>query len=157
MYLKLAYVIRRGAGCEFHLLNTGLGGGLMDDAKALQSALTDISDGNLSLHASHARLQGEIQSLQALLLESNHRMVTTARTLMAASRISARAAARALGLAEEAHSSTPPAVLEAARKADEAAIVTLGSVVELQNCLHWVAESTRSLLAGQPSPPGGAA
>ena len=126
----------------------------MDDAKALQSALTDISDGNLSLHASHARLQGEIQALQALLLESNHRMTTTARTLMAASRKSARAAARALA---EAASSAHPGVLEAARKADEAAIVTLGSVVELQNCLHWVAESTRSLLAGQPSPPGGAA
>ena len=154
MYLKLAYTVRRGAGCEFHLLNTGLGGGLMDDAKALQSALTDISDGNLSLHASHARLQGEIQALQALLLESNHRMTTTARTLMAASRKSARAAARALA---EAASSAHPGVLEAARKADEAAIVTLGSVVELQNCLHWVAESTRSLLAGQPSPPGGAA
>lgn len=126
----------------------------MDDAKALQSALTDISDGNLSLHASHARLQGEIQALQALLLESNHRMTTTARTLMAASRKSARAAARALA---EAASSAHPGVLEAARKADEAAIVTLGSVVELQNCLHWVAESTRSLLASQPSPPGGAA
>ena len=126
----------------------------MDDAKALQSALTDISDGNLSLHAGHARLQGEIQVLQALLLESNHRMTTTARTLMAASRISARAAARALA---EAASSAHPGVLEAARKADEAAIVTLGSVVELQNCLHWVAESTRSLLAGQPSPPVGAA
>ena len=154
MYLKLAYAVRRGAGCEFHLLNTGLGGGLMDDAKALQSALTDISDGNLSLHAGHARLQGEIQVLQALLLESNHRMTTTARTLMAASRISARAAARALA---EAASSAHPGVLEATRKADEAAIVTLGSVVELQNCLHWVAESTRSLLAGQPSPAGGAA
>ena len=126
----------------------------MDDAKALQSALTDISDGNLSLHASHARLQGEIQVLQALLLESNHRMTTTARTLMAASRISARAAARALA---EAASSAHPGVLEAARKADEAAIVTLGSVVELQNCLHWVAESTRSLLAAQSSPAGGAA
>ena len=126
----------------------------MDDSKALQSALTDISDGNLSLHASHARLQGEIQALQALLLESNHRMTTTARTLMAASRISARAAARALA---EAASSAHPGVLEATRKADEAAIVTLGSVVELQNCLHWVAESTRSLLAGQPSPAGGAA
>ena len=144
MYLKLAYAIRRGAGCEFHLLNTGLGGGLMDDAKALQSALTDISDGNLSLHASHARLQREIQALQALLLESNHRMTTTAGTLMAASRISARAAARALA---EAASSAHPGVFEAARKADEAAIVTLGSVVE----------STRSLLASQPSPPGGAA
>ena len=126
----------------------------MDDAKALQSALTDISDGNLSLHASHARLQGEIESLQALLLESNHRMVTTARTLMAASRISARAAARALA---EAASSAHPGVLEATRKADEAAIVTLGSVVELQTCLHWVAESTRSLLAAQSSPAGGAA
>ena len=154
MYLKLACAVRRGAGCEFHLLNTGLGGGLMDDAKALQSALTDISDGNLSLHASHARLQGEIQVLQALLLESNHRMTTTARTLMAASRKSARAAARALA---EAASSAHPGVLEAARKADEAAIVTLGSVVELQNCLHWVAESTRSLLAAQSSPAGGAA
>ena len=129
----------------------------MDDAKALQSALTDISDGNLSLHASHARLQGEIQSLQALLLESNHRMTTTARTLVAASRISARAAARALALAEEAHSSMPPTVLEAARKADEAAIVTLGSVVELQNCVNWATEVMRATLTAQSSRVGGAA
>ena len=117
MYLKLAYAMRRGAGCEFHLLNTGLGGGLMDDAKALQSALTDISDGNLSLHASHARLQGEIQALQALLLESNHRMTTTARTLMAASRISARAAAQA---AEAAHIASAAAA-EAVQMSNQAA------------------------------------
>lgn len=154
MYLKLAYAVRRGAGCEFHLLNTGLGGGLMDDAKALQSALTDISDGNLSLHASHARLQGEIESLQALLLESNHRMASTTSTLVAAGRTSARAAAQAL---VEAQSSALPAMIEAARKADEAAIVTLGSVVELQNCVNWATEVMRATLTAQSSRVGGAA
>lgn len=127
---------------------------MTNDGKALQSALADISTENLRLRASDASLQREIQALQALLLESNHRLASTTSSLMAASRISARAAARALA---EAASSGHPDVLEATRKADEAAIVTLGSVVELQNCLHWVAESTRSLLAGQPSPPGGAA
>lgn len=127
---------------------------MTNDGKALQSALADISTENLRLRASDASLQREIQALQALLLESNHRLASTTSSLVAASRKSARAAARALA---EAASSAHPGVLEAARKADEAAIVTLGSVVELQNCLHWVAESTRSLLAGQPSPPGGAA
>ena len=120
----------------------------------LQSALADITTENLKLRTGHASLQGDIQALQALLLESNHRLSSTTNSLVAAGRKSARAAAQALA---EAASSALPGVLEAVRKADETAIVTLGCVVELQNCLHWTIDATRALLAAQPRPAGGAA
>lgn len=122
----------------------------------LQSALADITTENLKLQTGHASLQGDIQALQALLLESNHRLSSTTNSLVAAGRKSARAAAQALAEAEAA-SSALPGVLEAVRKADETAIVTLGCVVELQNCLHWTIDATRALLAAQPRPAGGAA
>lgn len=126
----------------------------MEETKALQSALADISAENLRLRSSHASLQGDIQALQALLLQSNHRLASTTSTLVAAGRTSARAAAQAL---VEAQSSALPAMIEAARKADEAAIVTLGSVVELQNCVNWATEVMRATLTAQSSRVGGAA
>lgn len=127
---------------------------MTEDTKALQPALADITAENLRLRSRHASLQGDIQALQALLLQSNHRLASTTSTLVAAGRTSARAAAQAL---VEAQSSALPAMIEAARKSDEAAIVTLGSVVELQNCVNWATEVMRATLTAQSSRVGGAA
>lgn len=117
---------------------------MTETEQALNSALSDVSAENLRLHKALSSVDTELRALRKLLFDINTRLAESTTSLVTRSRNSASASARALS---EAETSNQPAVINAAMRANEAALVALGGVAELQNCRQWAMETTRATLA----------